>query len=230
MSKISIGEAFNEIKENVAEAAIRSGRRPEDILILGVSKKVSPEILNEAFELGISDFGENRVQEYLQKADIVNSKCNWHIIGRLQTNKVRYLDHRITLIHSLDRLNLAEALSERGKKIDYTFPVLVQVNVSGEDTKAGVSPERVKEFMFEISKLGNIKVKGLMTMAPYDEEHEVVRGIFRKLKKISIDIERERIENVIMEELSMGMSDDYIIAVEEGSTIVRIGSAIFGER
>ena len=156
--------------------------------------------------------------------------CFWHIIGRLQTNKVKYLDQRISLIHSLDRISLAEALQARGQKIDYVFPVLVQVNVSGESTKAGIESENLKDFLLSLSKMGNISVKGLMTIAPYTEEPEDVRHIFKKLKKLSVDMARERVENISMEVLSMGMSGDYTIAVEEGSTIVRIGSALYGER
>ncbi|NLO99930.1 MAG: YggS family pyridoxal phosphate-dependent enzyme, partial [Clostridiaceae bacterium] len=154
----------------------------------------------------------------------------WHIIGRLQTNKVKYLDQRITLIHSLDRIELAEALQKRGQKINHTFPVLVQANVSGEDTKAGIYADDLRNFILKLSKMGNIKIKGLMTIAPYTEDPEEVRYVFKEIKKLAVDIERENIENVSMEHLSMGMSGDYEIAVEEGSTIVRIGSALFGER
>lgn len=218
------------IKENIAKAAIKSGRKPEEILLLGVTKTIGPELMDKAFDLGITNFGENRVQEYLKKSDIIKRECCWHLIGRLQTNKVKYLDHRISLIHSLDRLGLALALQARGEKINYVFPVLIQVNVSGEDSKAGIAPEQVENFILAVSKMGNIKIRGLMTIAPLTEELEDVRPTFRKLKKIFVDIKRKKIDNVNMEELSMGMSGDYIVAIEEGSTIVRIGSAIFGER
>jgi len=222
--------AINNVKENIREAALKSGRRPEDVLILGVTKTVDVETMQKAYDLGITHFGENRVQEYLKKSDIINRECHWHIIGRLQTNKVKYLDQRITLIHSLDRIELAEALQMRGQKINYVFPVLVQVNVSGEDTKAGIGPDDLRSFVLKLSKMDNIKVKGLMTIAPYTEEPEKVRYIFKKIKQLAIDIEREKVENISMTELSMGMSGDYKVAIEEGSTIVRIGSAIFGER
>jgi len=222
--------AINNVKQNIREAALKAGRRPEDILLLGVTKTVDVETMQKAYDLGITHFGENRVQEYLKKSDIINRECHWHIIGRLQTNKVKYLDQRITLIHSLDRMELAEALQMRGQKINYVFPVLIQVNVSGEDTKAGISPDDLKNFVLEISKMDNIKVKGLMTIAPYTEDPEEVRYIFKKIKQLAIDIEREKVENISMTELSMGMSGDYKVAIEEGSTIVRIGSALFGER
>ena len=223
-------EAILEVREKIEAAAVRSGRDPNEILLLGVTKTVDVDAMQAAFDLGIKDFGENRVQEFVKKSDILNRECRWHIIGRLQTNKVKYLDSRITLIHSLDRIELAEALDKRGKKINYVFPVLVQVNVSGENTKAGISPENLKDFLLRLSKMGNIKVRGLMTIAPYTEDPEAVRYVFRNLKKLSVDIDRERVDNISMEELSMGMSGDYEVAVEEGATIVRIGSAIFGER
>ena len=199
-------------------------------MLVGVTKTVDIETMQRSYDFGITHFGENRVQEYIRKSDIIKRDCFWHIIGRLQTNKVKYLDQRISLIHSLDRISLAEALQARGQKIDYVFPVLVQVNVSGESTKAGIESENLKDFLLSLSKMGNISVKGLMTIAPYTEEPEDVRHIFKKLKKLSVDMARERVENISMEVLSMGMSGDYTIAVEEGSTIVRIGSALYGER
>jgi pyridoxal phosphate enzyme (YggS family) len=222
--------AINNVKQKISDAALKSGRKPEDVLLLGVTKTVDVETMQKALDLGVSHFGENRVQEYLKKSDIIKRECHWHIIGRLQTNKVKYLDQRITLIHSLDRIELAEALQKRGQKINHTFPVLVQVNVSGEDTKAGIYADDLRNFILKLSKMGNIKIKGLMTIAPYTEDPEEVRYVFKEIKKLAVDIERENIENVSMEHLSMGMSGDYEIAVEEGSTIVRIGSALFGER
>ncbi len=218
------------VKQKIAEAASRAGRNPDEILLVGVTKTVDIETMQRSYDFGITHFGENRVQEYIRKSDIIKRDCFWHIIGRLQTNKVKYLDQRISLIHSLDRISLAEALQARGQKIDYVFPVLVQVNVSGESTKAGIESENLKDFLLSLSKMGNISVKGLMTIAPYTEEPGDVRHIFKKLKKLSVDMARERVENISMEVLSMGMSGDYTIAVEEGSTIVRIGSALYGER
>ncbi|HHU89955.1 MAG TPA: YggS family pyridoxal phosphate-dependent enzyme [Clostridiaceae bacterium] len=226
----NLKHAINNVIQNIRDAAVKSGRKPEDVLLLGVTKTVDVETMQKIYDLGVTHFGENRVQEYLKKSDIIRRECHWHIIGRLQTNKVRYLDQRITLIHSLDRIELAEAIQKRGQKINHIFPVLVQVNVSGEDTKAGIYPDDVMNFLTNVSKMGNIKVKGLMTMAPYTEDPEEVRYIFKKIKKLAVDIEREKVENISMEELSMGMSGDYKIAIEEGSTIVRVGSALFGER
>ena len=221
---------IHSIKQSIKASALKAGRNPEDILLLGVTKTVDIDLMRSAFDMGITHFGENRVQEFLRKSDIINRDCCWHIIGRLQTNKVKYLDNRITLIHSLDRIELAEALQDRGEKINHIFSVLVQVNVAGESTKAGVDPDNLKSFLLKLSKMGNIRVKGLMTIAPYTEDPEDVRLIFRTLRKLSVDMERERVENINIEELSMGMSSDFNVAVEEGATIVRVGSALFGER
>jgi len=226
----SLQKSYDAIRQEIRERALKANRKPEDILLVGVTKTVDVPVMQAAYDLGITHFAENRVQEYLRKADILNRDCCWHFIGRLQTNKVKYLDQRIKLIHSLDRLELAQALDNRGKAINYRFPVLVQVNVAGESTKAGISPEALKNFLITLSKMGNIHVKGLMTIAPYTEDPEDVRYVFRELRKLSVDIMRERVENINMDELSMGMSNDYAIAVEEGATIVRIGSSLFGER
>ncbi len=230
IDKQKMQQSVEDIRNKIKSAALKAGRDPKDIKLLGVTKNVDVDAMRAAYDLGIYDFGENRVQEYLRKSDIIDRECKWHIIGRLQTNKVKYLDERVSLIHSLDRMELAEALEKRGEKIGYIFPVLVQVNVSGETTKAGIEPEELKKFIFTLSKMGNIHVKGLMTVAPYTENPEDVRDVFRKLKKLSVDIIRERVENISMEELSMGMSGDFTVAIEEGSTIIRIGTAIFGER
>jgi len=218
------------VRSRIRDAALRAGRSPDDILLVGVTKTVEPEIMRAAFDLGLAEFGENRVQEFIRKADIIGRECRWHFIGRLQTNKVKYLDHRVSLIHSLDREELAVALQARGEKIGKVWDVLVQVNVSGEDTKAGVSPKDLKDFVRTVAKLGNIHIRGLMTIAPYAENPEDVRWVFRELSKLAVDMQRERIENMNMDFLSMGMSNDFEVAIEEGASIVRIGSAIFGER
>jgi pyridoxal phosphate enzyme (YggS family) len=230
ISSNAIAQNIQALRKKIHDAAARSGRNPDDVLLLGVTKTVEPELMRVAFDCGIKDFGENRVQEYIRKADILNRGCSWHIIGRMQTNKVKYLDNRITLIHSLDRMELAQAFQERGNKHNIHYNVLVEVNVSGEDSKAGIEPEKLPQFVREVSKMGNIHIKGLMTIAPYKESPEDVRWVFRGLKKLSVDILRERMENISMEHLSMGMSNDFEVAVEEGATIIRVGSAIFGER
>jgi pyridoxal phosphate enzyme (YggS family) len=223
-------ENLESVKGRIRDAAIRAGRSPDDVLLVGVTKTVRPDIMRNAYDLGLGDFGENRVQEFIRKADIINRECRWHFIGRLQTNKVKYLDHRVSLIHSLDREELARALQARGERIGKVWDVLVQVNVSGEDTKAGVPPKDLKDFVRAVAKLGNIQIKGLMTIPPYTEDPEEVRWVFRELRKLAVDMQRERIENINMEFLSMGMSNDFEVAIEEGASIVRVGSAIFGER
>ena len=233
MSERSLGEIesnVRRIREKIAAAAAVSGRKPEEIVLVGVSKTVGEDMVLAASQAGITQFGENRVQELLKKADNMNNDVQWHLIGRLQTNKVKYLDSRIVLIHSLDRMELAQSLQERGAKTNRIWPVLVQINVSGEESKAGISPEELLPFLKTLSGMGNIKVKGLMTVAPYSEDPEAIRWVFRDLRKLFIDTDRERVENINMEYLSMGMSNDYEIAIEEGANMVRIGSAIFGER
>lgn len=227
---VQLKENLENVRNRIRQAALRAGRNPDEILLLGVTKTVEPDVMLQAYDLGIRDFGENRVQEFVRKADIINKECRWHIIGRLQTNKVKYLDHRVHLIHSLDRMELAEVLQARGEKIGKVWDVLVQVNVSGEETKAGVSPDQLKDFVKNVAELGNIHIKGLMTIAPYVEHSEEVRWVFRELRNLAVDIQRESIDNIDMEFLSMGMSNDFEVAIEEGASIVRIGSAIFGER
>ena len=227
---ISLKENIESVQRRIRDAAVRSGRNPSDIMLLGVTKMVEPDVMRNAYDLGICNFGENRVQEFIRKADIINRECDWHIIGRLQTNKIRYLDNRIKLIHSLDRFELAQALQDRGLRLGRIWNVLVEVNISGEETKTGLNPENVKDFVNEVAKMGNIHINGLMTIAPYTVNSEDVRWVFGDLKKIAVDIQRERIQNINMEDLSMGMSNDFEVAVEEGATIVRVGSAIFGER
>lgn len=219
-----------EVRRRISMAAVRAGRNPDDILLLGVTKTVEPDIMRLAFDKGVEDFGENRVQEYIRKSDILDRGCKWHIIGRLQTNKVKYLDSRIKLIHSLDRMELAEMLQARGSKQGIHWNVLVEVNVAHEHSKAGIDPKNLEGFVTAVSKMGNIHIKGLMTIAPAAANPEDVRWVFRDLKKLAVDMERERLENISMGTLSMGMSHDFEVAVEEGSTIVRVGSALFGER
>ena len=160
----------------------------------------------------------------------LSERCRWHLIGRLQTNKVKYIIDKVHMIHSLDRLKLAEEIQKRAKASKRVINALVQVNVSGENTKAGISPDEVYEFLKILSQYPNIKVKGLMTIAPYTENPEDVRSVFKSLKNIYVDIGRENIDNIDMQYLSMGMSHDFEVAIEEGANIIRLGSSIFGQR
>ena len=166
----------------------------------------------------------------LEKYDNIDSRCRWHLIGHLQTNKVKYIIDKVSLIHSLDSLELAKEIQKRAEKADRVMDVLVQVNVAGEESKFGISPSEVRDFLLSVRKYKNLKVRGLMTIAPYAENPEDIRWVFRDLNKIFIDIKSENIDNIYMDYLSMGMSNDFEIAVEEGSNMVRIGTSIFGKR
>ncbi len=218
------------IKERINAAAARSGRDPAEIKLIGVTKTVDPDRIRAAYECGISDFGENRVQELNKKADILDVNCIWHLIGHLQTNKVKYIIDKVGLIHSLDSIELAREINRRAEKAGRIVEVLVQVNVAGEETKFGIRPDETSCFIREVSRLGNIRVKGLMTIAPFCDDPEEVRWVFAGLGKLRIDISRENIDNVDMTCLSMGMSNDFEVAIEEGATMVRLGTALFGKR
>lgn len=228
--ELKIINNLNSVRQRINKAAERSGRNPEDILLVAVSKTVGIEAIETAMKEKVLNFGENRVQELVKKYDILNEKCNWHLIGRLQTNKVKYIIDKVAMIHSLDRLGLAEEIQKRAQACNRVVNTLVQVNVSGEKTKAGISPDEVKDFVMKVSHFPNLKVKGLMTIAPYTDDPESVRWVFRHLKNIAVDIDRENIDNIDMQYLSMGMSHDFEVAIEEGANIVRIGTSIFGER
>lgn len=226
----SIRKNILSVRERAAQAAIKSGRKPEDVSIIAVTKTVEPERITKAIDEGLKELGENRVQELCEKYDIIDRDCSWHLIGHLQTNKVKYIIDKVKLIHSLDSVELAKEIQKRAEKLNRIADVLVQVNVAGEDTKFGISPETTLDFLREISRYGNIKVRGLMTIAPFADNPEDIRYVFRDLRKKFIDIKKENIDNIDMVILSMGMSNDFEVAIEEGSNMVRIGSAIFGKR
>lgn len=218
------------IRQKIERAAIKSGRKSEDITLVAVSKTVASGKIVRAIDEGITELGENKVQELMEKYDIINKSCNWHLIGHLQTNKVKYIVDKVKMIHSVDRYDLAAEIHNRAQKIGKVVDILVQVNISGEQSKFGVSSDNAKELIERMSNLQNLRVRGLMTMAPYTSNPETVRNVFSGLRKLSIDIEKENINNIGIEFLSMGMSNDYEIAIEEGSNMVRIGTALFGER
>ena len=216
---------------NIKESANNAKRSSEDITLIAVTKTVDVDKILEAIEYGVTDVGENKPQELARKYDIIGDKVKWHLIGSLQTNKVKYIIDKVHMIHSLDRESLCEEIQKRAEKIDRIIDCLVQVNISKEDSKHGLYEEDVIDFITNISnKYTNIRIKGLMTMAPFTENEDEVREVFRSLKNLSLDIDKLNIPNVSMKYLSMGMSNDYKIAVEEGSTIVRVGTSIFGER
>lgn len=226
----SIRENYENIMSRVREAAKRSGRDPGEIKVIAVSKTVTAERVKTAFDAGLTDFGENRVQELCEKTDKLDIGCNWHLIGHLQTNKVKYIADRVGMIHSLDSLELAGEIQKRAQKAGRRMDVLVQVNVAGEESKFGIKPEETLNFVKAAAKMENIRIKGLMTIAPMAENPENIRWVFANLRKLLIDIRKENIDNIDMDYLSMGMSNDFEVAIEEGSNMVRIGTALFGKR
>ena len=227
----TIRENLESIKLNIKASANNVNRSCEEITLLAVTKTVDTDKILESIEYGVTDIGENKPQELARKYDIIGDKVRWHLIGTLQTNKVKYIIDKVHMIHSLDRESLCEEIQKRAEKIDKIIDCLVQVNISKEDTKHGLYVEEVIDFIQNISKkYANIRVKGLMTMAPLSKDEDEVRLVFKSLKNLSLDIQKLNISNVSMEYLSMGMSNDYKIAIEEGSNIVRVGTSIYGKR
>ncbi len=226
-----IRENLEFIKNNIDEYATKANRSTQDITLLAVTKTVEADKILEAIESGITDAGENKPQELVRKYEIIGDKVRWHLIGSLQTNKVKYIIDKVYMIHSLDRISLCEEIQKRASKIDRKINCLVQVNISKEDSKHGLDKEETIDFIKEVSSnYPNIKIKGLMTMAPFTDDESQVREVFKSLKELSKNIDDLDIDNVSMKYLSMGMSNDYKIAIQEGSSIVRIGTSIFGER
>ncbi|MDE6389152.1 MAG: YggS family pyridoxal phosphate-dependent enzyme [Lachnospiraceae bacterium] len=225
-----IQENLNIVKENVCAACNRSGRANEDVTLIAVSKTKPIEMLKEAYDLGCRDFGENKVQELVDKYDKMPKDVRWHMIGHLQRNKVKYIVDKVCMIHSVDSLRLAEEISKEAVKKNVIMPILIEVNVADEESKFGTTSDDAISLTEAISKLPNIVIRGLMTIAPYVENSEENRLYFAKLKQIYVDIIHKNIDNVFMDELSMGMSGDYEVAIEEGATLIRVGTGIFGER
>ena len=225
-----IAENIKEIRANIDEAERRSGREPKDVLLLAVSKTVEVSKIKAAVECGLDELGENRVQEIMEKYEPMGPDVKWHLIGHLQTNKVKYIIDKVKLIHSLESLKLAEEIDKQAKKHEITADVLVEINMAREESKFGILPEQAEEFIRELANLGNIRVRGLMTVAPFVENGEENRVYFRNMKQLLVDINAKKINNITMDILSMGMTGDYITAVEEGATIVRVGTGIFGSR
>ena len=225
-----IKENLNRVQENIRNACARAGRKEDEVTLIAVSKTKPVSMLEEAYALGVRDFGENKVQELVDKAGQLPEDIRWHMIGHLQRNKVKYIIDKVYLIHSVDSLRQAEEISKEAVKHGVTANILIEVNVAGEESKFGVSPEDTPGLIEEISRLPAIQVRGLMTIAPFVEKAEDNRIIFNALLKLYVDISRKNIDNVHMDFLSMGMTGDYEVAVEEGATFVRVGTGIFGER
>ena len=221
---------LDHVKELVNEACVRSGRNASEVTIVAVSKTKPEEAIMELYDAGHRDFGENYIQELRKKHDDLPKDIRWHMLGHLQRNKVKYIAEYIYVRHSVDSYALAETIDKEAAKHGRIIPILIEVNVGGEESKFGVSPEEAPGLVEQISHLPNIRIEGLMTSAPFVEDPEDDRACFANLRDLSVDIDSKKIDNVKVNALSMGMSNDYIVAVEEGSTMVRVGTSIFGAR
>ena len=223
-------EQLKEVERRIQAACDRAGRKREEVTLIAVSKTKPVSMIEETYQLGIHVYGENKVQELTEKYEILPKDIEWHMIGHLQTNKVKYVVGRATLIHSVDSLHLAEAIEKESEKKNLISDILIEVNVACEESKFGLKTDEVEKLVRDVAKLPHLRVKGLMTIAPFVENAEENRNIFRELKALSVDIAAKNIDNISMDILSMGMTGDYEVAVEEGATLVRVGTGIFGER
>lgn len=225
-----INENLEIVEKRISEACERAKRDRSEVTLIAVSKTKPISMIEEVMDTGIIEFGENKVQELSDKYEQLPKNLHWHLIGHLQRNKVKYIIDKACLIHSVDSLRLAETISQEAVKKDVRASILIEVNVAQEESKFGVSVEDTLSLIEEISKLPNISIKGLMTIAPFVEDAEENREVFKKLKQLAVDIKTKNIDNVNMNVLSMGMTGDYEVAIEEGATLVRVGTGIFGER
>jgi len=228
---MNIKENVDDILNRVKASAIRSGRKPEDITVIAVSKTVDSDRAREAIEAGLENLGENKVQEFTNKYEqLSNLNIKWHMIGHLQKNKVKYIIDKAELIHSVENLDLVKEIDKRAKQHQIVSNVLIEINIGEEDSKFGLNSENIYDFVKDMEQFENIKILGIMTVAPYCEEPEDIRWLFKKMKEIFDSISKMELKNISMKYLSMGMTNDFEVAIEEGSNIVRIGTAIFGER
>ncbi len=225
-----IADNIKVIKDDIQRICNECGRDVNSVTLIDVSKTKPVEMVMEAYEAGERDFGENKVQELTAKFEVCPKDIRWHMIGHLQTNKIKYIIDKAYLIHSVDTYHLAEAIHKEAAKRNKVMDILLEVNVAEEESKFGLGNEEVLSMVRDIAQLSNVRIKGLMTVAPFTDHPEENRVYFRKLKQLSVDITKENIDNVSMSVLSMGMSGDYHIAIEEGATYIRIGTNIFGVR
>lgn len=225
-----INENISKVRENIVKACEKAGRNPEEVTLIAVSKTKPISAIEEALLSGTLDYGENKVQELCDKYDVLPKNIRWHMIGHLQRNKVKYLVGKTYLVHSVDSLRLAEQIEKEFAKHNQVCDILVEVNIAQEESKFGINAKETEELIRKIAKFEHVRIKGLMTIAPYTEDPESNRDYFREIKKLSVDIRDKNIDNVSMDVLSMGMTGDYMVAVEEGATMVRVGTGIFGER
>lgn len=218
------------VLERIEKASIWAGRNSNEIKLIAVTKNVHPDLINEAINYGLRDFGENRVQKLIEKIDNVNPIAHFHMIGHLQTNKVKYLVNKIDLIHSVDSIKLAKEINKRYSEKNSRIDALIQIHTAKEETKFGLLPEELENFLEQAAELKNIRFIGLMTIATLTDDETEIRRCFSLIRKLKENYSHFKSENIDLRELSMGMTSDFEIAIEEGSTIVRIGTAIFGER
>jgi pyridoxal phosphate enzyme (YggS family) len=226
-----VGENVERVRERIAAACRRAGRDFEDVRLVAVSKTMPPELIRQAYEAGLRDFGENRVQEAAGKRpELSDLTVTWHLVGHLQTNKAKPARELFHWIHSVDSLRLAQKLDQAAACTGERLPILLEVNLAGEATKSGVREEEVVGLVGQVGGLGTIEVRGLMVIPPFFDDPEKARPFFRRLRELAQSIQARNLPNVSMQELSMGMSNDFEVAIEEGSSIVRVGTAIFGQR
>lgn len=225
-----LADNYRQVLNNIQDACQAVGRDPKEVTLVAVSKTKPVEMLQQVYDAGARVFGENKVQEIMDKYDHLPGDIRWQMIGHLQRNKVKYIVDKVAMIHSVDSLRLAETIEKEAAKKAVIVPILIEVNVAQEESKFGLKPEEVLPFIEQIADFSHIRIKGLMTIAPYVDNAEENREIFRELKKLSVDIAAKNINNVNMSVLSMGMTGDYMVAVQEGATMVRVGTGIFGAR
>lgn len=225
-----LSENLAKVQENIRIACKKAGRQESDVTLIAVSKTKPVSMLEEVYREGIREFGENKVQELTEKQTVLPGDIHWHMIGHLQRNKVKYIVGSVSLIHSVDSLRLAQEISSQAVKKQIRQEILVEVNIASEESKFGISKEEAISLVEEIAKLPGIRIRGLMTIAPFVENPEENRIYFQKMRELSVDIARKNIDNVEVDILSMGMTGDYMVAIEEGATMVRVGTGIFGER
>ena len=225
-----LADNLRQVQANIEAACKSVGRDPSEVTLVAVSKTKPVDMLMEAYDAGARVFGENKVQEIMDKYDHIPSDVQWHMIGHLQRNKVKYIVDKVSMIHSVDSLRLAETIEQEAAKKDVKVPILLEVNVAEEESKFGLKMDEVLPLIQKISSFPHIEIKGLMTIAPFVDDPEDNREVFQKLKKLSVDIAAKNINNTTMSVLSMGMTGDYQVAIQEGATMVRVGTGIFGAR
>ena len=225
-----IAKNIRDVERRIVQACERSGRNPEEITLVAVSKTKPVEKLEEAYAAGKRVFGENKVQELVDKYEVMPKDIKWQMIGHLQRNKVKYIIDKVDLIHSVDSIRLVETIDREAAKKGIIANILLEVNMAKEESKFGLMPEEVMDFIDEVVRYQNVRVQGLMTIAPFVDDPESNRKHFANLHKLLVDIRKKKVKNVTMNVLSMGMTNDFEVAIEEGATMVRVGTAIFGER